>query len=97
MEELSFALTAYFILTVCRRPHQLFCCVVEAFTVSFVRLPVNKERKGEITVPFSQQKLSQWLRRGLDDTPSEMASLPGSEEDINYKRQMSGRTKKCLT
>ena len=91
MEELSFALTAYFTLTVCRRPNQLFCRVVEAFTVSFLRLLVNKERKGEITVPFSQQKL-----RGLDNPPK-TALLPGSEEDMNYKGQMSGRTKKYLT
>lgn len=75
----------------------MFCRVVGAFTVSLLRLPVNQERKGEITVPFSQRKLSQWLHRGPDNPLPKTASLPGSEEDRKYKRQMSGRTKKCLT
>lgn len=56
---------------------------------------MNKERKEEITVPFSQQKLSQWFRRGLGNPPK-MASLHGSEEDTNYKTRMSGSTKNYL-
>lgn len=43
------------LLTVCRKPHQLYCRVVEAFTVSLLRLLVNRERKGGITVSFRKQ------------------------------------------